>query len=156
MRRWKERLWPTISDQASAGRAVERAVRITALWAILNFVIGLGSILSPSRVTELQPIVVDGGTFDGEGTVISGFTFFLIGALFAFVAWKIKGMSRGWAQVGLALATIMVLSDLMEAVPSPIVLFMHGLILVYFINAVRATIVFGRLESEQPTEYQGA
>jgi hypothetical protein len=153
MRRWKERIWPTINDQRSASRAVERAVRITTIWAVVNAAIGLVSILSKSRITDRNPVEWDGMVLDSGGSSISGLVFLFLGVLFGVVAWKIRSMSRNWALGGLVLAAIMLFSDL-ATFPSPIALVLHAIVLLYFIHAVRAAVVFERCQSEQPVGYQ--
>jgi hypothetical protein len=90
---------------------------------------------------------------DSGGDSVSGFAFLLCGILFGLVAWKIRSMSRGWTLGGLVLATITLLSDL-AASPSPIALVMHVVVIMYFINAVRAAFVFERCQSEQPISHQ--
>jgi hypothetical protein len=57
-------------------------------------------------------------------------------------------MSRGWTLGGFCLASLMLLSDLAYA-PSPVALILHGVVLVYFINALRAVVSYERLVVEQ-------
>src|SRR5271163_5026899 len=111
---WMDRVWPTINDQPSARRAVERAARLTTLWAVVYGAIGLVSIFSGTRITERNPEGVDGG-----GASTSGFAILFCGIMFAIIAWKIRNMSRGWTLGGLVLAATTLLADLAES-PSPI------------------------------------
>lgn len=147
MRRWKERIWPTITDQASATQAIERAVRITTIWAVINVAIGATSLWSGARITERNPIEWNGIVLDNGTASASGFIFLFLGVLFGVVAWKIRGMSRGWTLGGLIIAAVILLSDFATS-PSPIALVMHMVVLLYFINVVRATAVFERSQPE--------
>jgi hypothetical protein len=52
MRRWRERFWPTIDSPLSARRAVERAARITTLWAFVNVALGLVMTFSGTKATD--------------------------------------------------------------------------------------------------------
>jgi hypothetical protein len=136
MRRWKERIWPTINDESSALHAVERAVRITTIWAVINAALGVLLILSGSRITDRNPVEWQGQVLDSGGQSTSGYAFLFCGVLFGVVAWKIRGMSRGWALTGLILAAVTLLSDFALA-PSPIAL------------VFRATVMYSRLQSDQ-------
>jgi hypothetical protein len=137
-------LWPTINDEPSARRAVERVARITTIWAVINAGLGIISILSGSRITDRDPSGIDNG-----GQSISGYAFLFVGLLFGLVAWKMRRMSLVWTLGGLVLAAITLLADLAET-PNPIAIIAHAFVILYFINAVRATVKFQRLQSEQP------
>jgi hypothetical protein len=140
------RLWPTINDEPSARRAVERAARITTVWAIINAGFGIISILSGSRITERDPLKWQGGVIDNGGQSVSGYAVLFVGILFGLVAWKMRRMSLPWTLGGLILAAITLLADLAET-PSPIALIGHAFVILYFINATRATVAFRRLQS---------
>jgi hypothetical protein len=139
----KDRFWPIIDDADSARGAVDRAARITTIWAVLNLAIGLISVFSGLRVTERNTFM------DSGGSVIPASTFVIFGLLFAVVAWKMRAMSRGWTVAGLILAAITLLSDL-AAYPSPIALVFHLVVLIYFINALRGVTAFARLQCPEP------
>src|SRR5258708_34482648 len=97
--RWP-RVWPTINDQDSARRAVERAARITTVWAVVNAAIGLISMFSGSRITERSPVEWQGRVLDNGGDRVSGVAFLLCGILFGLGAWEIRSMSPGWTLGG--------------------------------------------------------
>jgi hypothetical protein len=141
-------LWHHVNDEPSARRAVERAARITTVWAVINVGLGIISILSGSRITERDPLKWQGGVIDNGGQSISGYAFLFVGILFGLVAWKMRRMSLPWALGGLILAAITLLADFAET-PSPIALIFHAFVIISFINAVRATVKFQRLQSEQ-------
>jgi hypothetical protein len=143
------RLWPTINDEPSARRAVERAARITTAWAVINAALGIISILSGSRLTERDPIKWQGSVIDNSGQSVSGYAFLFIGILFGLVAWKMRRMSLSWTLGGLILAALTLLADF-AATPSPIALVAHVFVILCFINAVRGTVAFQRVQSEQP------
>ena len=142
------RLWPATNDEPSARRAVERAARITTVWAVINAGVGMMSILSSSRITERDPLSWQGGVIDNGGQSVSGYAFLFVGILFGLVAWKMRRMSLAWTLGGLILAAITLLADL-AATPSPIALIAHAFVIFYFINAVRATVAFRRQQSSQ-------
>jgi len=123
---------------------VTRSVKLFATWAVLNIALGLVLIFSGNKVVT-DPA---GGTNTGENTV-SGITFVIIGAIFGQIAWKVRGMSRGWTIGGLSLAALMLISDFTRE-PSPIVLLLHGVVFLYFFHTLRAVLSYERLLAEQP------
>jgi hypothetical protein len=139
MRRWKDRFWPTIDSPASARLAVDRAARITTIWAFVNIALELVLFFSGTRVTERGPV----------GTSTSGIAFLLAGVLFGLIAWKVRCMSRGWTLGGFCLALFMLVADLVSA-PSPFALIALGVVFVYFFNALRAVVSYERLVADQP------
>jgi hypothetical protein len=142
-------LWPAINDEPSARLTVERAARITTFWAVINAALGIISILSGSRITERDPTNWQGGVIDDGGQSISGYAFLFVGILFGLFAWKMRRMSMPWTLGGLILAAITLLADF-AAMPSPIALIAHAFVILCFINAVRATVKFQRLQAEHP------
>jgi len=86
---------------------------------------------------------------DNGGPSVSGYAFLFVGILFGLVAWKMRRMSLPWTLGGLILAAIILLADLAE-MPSPIALIAHAFVILYFVNAVKATVAFHGLQSEQP------
>jgi hypothetical protein len=89
MRRWKERLWPKIDDPPSARRAVDRAVRLTALWSLIYLALGLTMIFSGARMTERSPVEWQGTGLDGAGISISGIAFvYFVNAVRAAFAYE--------------------------------------------------------------------
>jgi hypothetical protein len=138
MRKWKGRFYPTIDSPISARRAVDRAVKITSLWTFVNIALGLVMIFSGTKVTDSYR----------QTRALSGVAFLAPGILFGLIAWRIRCMSRGWTLGGLILASFLLLTDF-AATPSPFALIVHAVVLVYFINALRAVISHDRLVADQ-------
>jgi len=141
--------WPAFKDQTSIVRGVERAVRFATISAVLNAGIGIISIVSNSQITEREPLVAQGIVLDNGGHTLSGYAFLFVGLFFGLVAWKIRSMSRGWAFGGLILSVITLLTTFAQVAPSPLALVFQAVVIAYFINAVRATLAFQRMKSEQ-------
>jgi len=93
--------------------------------------------------------VAQGIVLDNGGHTLSGYAFLFVGLFFGLVAWKIRSMSRGWAFGGLILSVITLLTTFAQVAPSPLALVFQAVVIAYFINAVRATLAFQRMKSEQ-------
>jgi hypothetical protein len=137
MQRWKERFWPTIDSPQSARRAVDRAARVTSIWAFVCIALGLVLIFSGAKVTER-----------GRGEALTGAAFLIPGILYGVIAWRIRCMSRGWTLGGFIFAAFVLLADL-ASTPSIFSLIACVIVLVYFINALRAVIAYERLVADQ-------
>jgi hypothetical protein len=146
-----DRLWPAVDDADAARDVVESAARFTTIWAVINLVIGLISLFSGSTVTERNRVEFQGMVMDNGGNAIPAASFIITGLVFALVSWKMRAMSRGWTVAGLILAAFTLLADL-AAYPSPIAVVAHLVVLVYFINAVRAALAFERTQNERPVQ----
>jgi hypothetical protein len=133
----KQRFWPMIEDEESARRAVQSAFKWSVTWAILGLSLGLISLVSGSAIVDSYNAAL---VFDCYSIAD--------GILFGLIAWKIRSMSRGWAIAGLIVTTFGVLASLSIA-PSPIALVAHTLVLLSFVNAVRATNVVNRLQANR-------
>jgi len=137
MQRWKDRFWPTIDSPQSARRAVDRAVRVTSISALVCIAVGLVMLFSGAKARE-----------PGQGEALTGAAFLIPGILYGVIAWRIRCMSRGWTLGGFILAALMLLSDL-ASTPSIFSLIACMVVLVYFINALRAVIAYERLVADQ-------
>jgi hypothetical protein len=137
MQRWKERFWPTIDSPQSARQAVDRAARVTSIWAFVCIALGLVLIFSGNKVTN-----------SSRGEALTGVAFLIPGVLYGVIAWRIRCMSRGWTLGGFILAAFLLLADL-ASTPSIFSLIACAIVLVYFINALRAVIAYERLVADQ-------
>ena len=137
MHRWKDRFWPTIDSPQSARQAVERAARVTSIWAFVCIALGLVLIFSGNKVAN-----------SSRGEALTGVAFLIPGILYAVIAWRIRCMSRGWTLGGFILAAFLLLADLASA-SSIVSLIACAIVLVYFINALRAVIAYERLVADQ-------
>jgi hypothetical protein len=133
----KQRFWPTIDDEESANLAVRGAFTWSVTWAFLNLSLGLISLSSGSAIAD---------SYDAR--LIFDCYSIIDGAIFGLIAWKIRSMSKGWAIAGLAVTSFGVLASLSVA-PSPFLLVGHSLVLLSFVNAVRAAVVVKRLKTVQ-------
>jgi hypothetical protein len=141
MATWKQRFWPTIKDELSARVAVRGAFKWSATWAFLGLALGL---ISLSSGTPIEQNDLGAGT----ARIVFDWVSIIDGAIYGLVAWKIRGMSRGWALTGLILATLGIVGGLSLA-PSPIELIAQSLILLAFVNASRATRFYAQLQHHE-------
>ncbi|HLK18767.1 MAG TPA: hypothetical protein VKT81_07415 [Bryobacteraceae bacterium] len=138
MRRWKDRFWPIIDSPESARGAVDRAARVTTIWALVCIALGLVMLLSGAKTTD-----------PAGSAALSGVAFLVPGILYGVIAWKIRRMSRGWTLGGFILSAFVLLDDLAFS-PSIFSLIACVVVLVYFVNALRAVIAYERLVADQP------
>src|SRR5579871_5581695 len=101
MRRWKDRFWPIIDSPESARGAVDRAARVTTIWALVCIALGLVMLLSGAKTTD-----------PAGSAALSGVAFLVPGILYGVIAWKIRRMSRGWTLGGFILSAFVLLDDL--------------------------------------------
>jgi hypothetical protein len=137
MHRWKERFWPTIDSPQSARQAVDRAARVITTWAFVCISLGLVLTFSGNKVTN-----------SSRGEALTGLAFLIPGILYGVIAWRIRCMSRGWTLGGFILTGFLLLADLASA-RSIVSLIACAIVLVYFINALRAVIAYERLVADQ-------
>jgi len=115
--RW---IWPRISDETSARRAIK-----DALWAYILFVVATTAVAVYTLTTH-QKI---GGYYDAWVLVDA--------ALVAFIAWRVWRNSRIWAVIGL---TLMVIEDLDKLSNTPSTFGIGTILLLLGIfNATRGT-----------------
>jgi hypothetical protein len=144
MSRFRQRFWPAICDAASSKRAVDRAVRVVMIWALINIALGVIAFLpSPGHSGDaiLQGAIVD------HNEKISGFAFLLFGLFYLTIARKIRAMSRAWTLGGAILTGFTLLLDFGTS-PSPIALIAIAVVLLYFVNALRGVLFFDRMQAE--------
>ena len=141
LHRWRQRIWPTITDYDSAYAAVRGAVKIAAAWAALSLLLAIATL----HIGLTHPPISPERIGDAIGS-------FLQASVFGLLAWKIRGMSRRWAIAGLAFA-ILILPFALNSLPA---LLIHTVVLIVFISAVRATTAFRRLEADRLSQLTDA
>ena len=141
LRRWRQRIWPTITDSDSAGAAVRGAVKISSAWAALNLLLAIASL----HLGLTHPPISPGQIGEAIGSLLDAL-------IFGLLAWKIRGMSRPWAITGLAFAILM----MPFAFDSLLAILFHTVVLIAFISAVRATTAFRRFEAERMSQLTDA
>jgi hypothetical protein len=99
--------------------------------------LGLVLIFSGNKVTN-----------SSRGEALTGVAFLIPGILYGLIVWRIRCMSRGWTLFGFILTAVVLLSDL-ASTSSIVSLIACVIVLVYFINALRAVIAFERLVADQ-------
>ncbi len=134
LHRWRQRIWPTITDYDSAYAAVRGAVKITSAWVAISLLAAIAFVHIGLTHPPISPEQI------GEAVV-----YFVQGTIFGLLAWKVRGMSRPWAITGLAFASLL----MPFALDSLLAILFHTVVLIAFISAVRATSAFRRFEAER-------
>jgi hypothetical protein len=139
-RRSRQRIWPTFTDYESAQAAVRYAVKACTIWAIVSVGMGIVSLVSGSAVKD--------SAYNGESVPYAALTWIVSGVLFGVIAWKVRNMSRNWAIVGLLIAAAGLWGDPASG-RNPIVVFCYLYVVLSFVNAIRASIFWSRLEATE-------
>lgn len=134
LHRWRQRIWPTITDHDSAYAAVRGAVKITSAWAAVSLLVTIALVHIGLTHPPVSPEQI------GEAVV-----YFVQAMIFGLLAWKVRGMSRPWAITGLAFAILL----MPFALDSLLAILFHTVVLIAFISAVRAASAFRRFEAER-------
>jgi hypothetical protein len=122
-------LWPEIADDKSAVIAVQRVSTWVFVWSSLCLAIGLLDLIVSISLANNRK--ASGGSIGME------FVWYIIieGLIYGVIAWRIRMMSVIWAIVGLVISAVGALAVL----PSPFAFLLYALLVLAFINAVRAT-----------------
>ena len=141
LRRWRQRIWPTITDSDSAYAAIRGAVRISSAWAALNLLLVVATV----HLGLTHPPISFGQIDLAVGSFVEA-------SIFGLLAWKVRRMSRPWAITGLAFTIVM----MPFALNSLLAILFHAVVLIAFISAVRATRAFRRFEAERVSQLTDA
>ena len=141
LQRWRQRIWPLITDSDSAYAAVRGAVKISSAWAALSLLLAIATVHIGLTHPPISPeqIGAAGGSL-------------LEAMIFGLLAWKIRKMSWPWAITGLAFAIV----AMPFAFDSLLAILFHTAVLIVFISAVRATAAFRRFEAERLSQLTDA
>ena len=141
LHRWRQRIWPTITDYDSAYAAIRGAVKITSAWAALSLLLAIAAVHTGLTHPPISPEQI--------GEAVGSF---VQATVFGLLAWKVRGMSRPWAITGLAFAILI----LPFALDSPLAILFHTVVLIAFISAVRAATAFRRFEADRMSQLTDA
>jgi FtsH-binding integral membrane protein len=141
LHRWRQRIWPTITDSDSACAAIRGAVKISAAWAAVSLLLAIAAL----HIGLTHPPISPGQIGEAVGSLVDAM-------IFGLLAWKIRRMSRPWAITGLVFTILM----MPFALSSLLAILFHAAVLIAFIGAVRATTAFRRFEAERVSQLTDA
>jgi hypothetical protein len=125
--RTRSLFWPDIADSQSADVALQRSSKWIFVWASICVAIGL---------LDLVVLLLVQRPVHAEAGVATAFVWYIIaeGFIFAIIGWRVRRRSLSWAIAGLLIAVV----GSIAVLPSPFAFTAYALLVLAFVNAVRA------------------